>query len=92
MFSKNNKKYVFIDFGQSNFVKEDIGFKTWTNFVGNYKSSSAEMKKLYFLRTPHYIDLYYNDLFAMVSSLNIIKTRLELLKIETSDKELECSS
>ncbi len=72
MISKNNNKYVLIDFGLSKLVKEDIGFKTWTNFVGNYKSSSAEMKKLYFLQTPNYIDLYYNDLFALVTSLRII--------------------
>ncbi len=69
MFSKNNNKYVFIDFGLSKFVKEDIGFKTWTKFVGNYKSSSAEIKKLYYLRTPNYIDLYYNDLFALLTNL-----------------------
>ncbi len=49
MMSKNNQRYVFIDFGLSKFVKQDIGYKTLTSFVGTFKSSIPEMKKLYLL-------------------------------------------
>ena len=34
MLSYSFKKAVFIDFGLSTFVKEKIGQKTWTKFVG----------------------------------------------------------
>jgi hypothetical protein len=35
MFSKVYKKYVFIDFGISKFVKQDIGLKTLTIYYVN---------------------------------------------------------
>jgi serine/threonine protein kinase len=35
MLSKYYRKVVFIDFGLANFIKEEIGFKTYTSFKGS---------------------------------------------------------
>ncbi len=86
MFGRNLNKYVFIDFGLSKFAKQDIGFKTLTSFVGTYKSSSPEMKKLYFLNTSNYIDLYFNDLFGLISSIKNIRRNLELIQIRLEEQ------
>lgn len=40
MYSSTYQKYVFIDFGLSNIIQEDIGYKTLTNFVGTLKYCS----------------------------------------------------
>jgi hypothetical protein len=51
---------------------------TW--FVGNFPNSSPEMKKLYLLKTSHYIDLYYNDLFGVLKSLDNIKIKINIIE------------
>ncbi len=76
MFSKVYKKYVFIDFGISKFVKQDIGLKTLTQFVGTYRYACSDMKKLYFLKKPSYIDLYFNDLCGLLESFNQINRKI----------------
>lgn len=58
-------KFVFLDFNLTKVIVEDIGYMTFSSFVGSYLYSSPEMKKLYFLRPKGYVDLYYNDLYGL---------------------------
>jgi serine/threonine protein kinase len=46
MYSSTFKKWVFIDFGLSKMVKENIDKKTYTNFCGTCEYCSKEMKGL----------------------------------------------
>lgn len=66
MWSPTYNKYVLIDFGLSKFVKENVGFKTFTAFVGTYRYASPELKKLFVLKTSSKVDLYYNDLCGLI--------------------------
>jgi serine/threonine protein kinase len=42
-YSPTLKEFIFIDFGFSRFITEDIGFKTHTNFLGTKGYLSEEM-------------------------------------------------
>lgn len=72
MWSPTFKKNVLIDFGLSLFLSEKPGFKTLTNYFGTYQFSSPEMKKILSTKTAMYVDLYYNDLFALKKSISKI--------------------
>lgn len=63
--SPSFNKFVFLDFNLTKVVVEDIGYTTYSSFVGSYVYSSPEMKKLYFLRSKSYVDLYFNDLYGL---------------------------
>lgn len=66
MLSYFHKKIVFIDFGLSKVVNEDLGFKTLTSYHGTPKYVSAEMLKLFSIDAKEdYVDLYYNDLVGL---------------------------
>ena len=69
-YSTSYQKYVFIDFGFSRFIKEDIGFKTKTHFKGTVGYCSEEMRQLYELRKEGYADLYYNDVYGLANVLS----------------------
>ena len=56
---------IFLDFGLSRFVKEDIGEKTITRFVGSLHITSPEMRKTYYLKKAMWVDLYYNDQWGL---------------------------
>ena len=63
MWSPSKKKPVFIDFGFSDVVREECGFKTLTSFHGTPTYASREMLKLFSLEYKEgYVDLFYNDL------------------------------
>ncbi len=47
MYSKEYKKYVFIDFGLSMIIEEKLGYKSMTFFRGNLLYASAEMFQVY---------------------------------------------
>lgn len=47
MLSPAFRKPVFIDFGLSKLIKEDIGFRTLTNYAGNINFCSPEMSKCF---------------------------------------------
>ena len=68
MLSPSFRKPVFIDFGLSTIIKEEIGTKTYTDFVGSIKFASEEMIKSYEKKAKMNIDLYYNDLHGLQSS------------------------
>jgi len=61
MWSPTFNKNIFVDFGMSQFLKEDIGFNTFTKFFGTYNFCGDEMKKLFYCDNFGYVDLYYND-------------------------------
>ena len=73
MWSPFFQKFVFIDFGLSNIIKEEVGFKTFTSFSGTVRFSSEEMKKLYVLQEKGYVDLYHNDAVSLTKSLKHIE-------------------
>lgn len=63
MLSSVHKKIVFIDFGLSKVVNEELGLKTLTSYHGTPRYVSAEMLKLFSIDAQKdYVDLYYNDL------------------------------
>lgn len=69
MFSNTLKEYVFIDFGLSECIREKIGFKTETGFIGSLKYCSAQMWKLYQSNKKGIIDLYLNDSISLMNSI-----------------------
>lgn len=81
--SRRLKKFVFLDFGFTKYISENLGFKTYTKFEGTYKYSSDELRKMYLLRNCSYVDLYYNDLHALQETWIELK---ELLLIYEAEK------
>ena len=71
MYSPSNNRLVFIDFGLSRFIKEEIGNRTSTLFVGSVNFCCSDMKKAYTSKKPKKVDLYYNDLFCLEGSISI---------------------
>ena len=72
MFSKKLNDFVFIDFGFTHVLKEEVGFKTKTKFFGNFEYCSPEMKTFASKKSKRaeFIDLYYNDAFGIDKSIN----------------------
>ena len=65
MWSNEKNKMIFIDFGLSRIVKENIGETTVTRFVGTFCNVSPQMQKTYRLNKGFWVDLYYNDLWGL---------------------------
>jgi hypothetical protein len=55
-------------------VKEPIGKKSKTKFIGTFSYASPDMKKLYFLKDAGYVDLYYNDLYGLLKVFTEVLT------------------
>jgi serine/threonine protein kinase len=72
-FSSTLKEYIFIDFGLSRIIKEQLGSKTFTSFLGSLSYCYDEMVKLYLDETSGFVDLYYNDAFGLDKSLSYLK-------------------
>lgn len=68
MWSNRFNKNVFVDFGLSLFLKEKIGFQTYTSFFGTFIYCSDEMKKV-MTSGFGYVDLYYNDVHCFSNFL-----------------------
>lgn len=62
--SKHFKKPIFIDFGFSDIIKEDVGYKTLTVFRGTPDFCTAEMLAT-MMKREGYVDLYYNDAYGL---------------------------
>ena len=58
MYSPNYDRPVFIDFGLSRLIEENIGFRTISNYVGTIDYWSPEMTQCYIDKKPMLIDLY----------------------------------
>ena len=72
--SGKKQKFVLLDFGFARPVKQDIGYFTLTKkYFGTYSYSSNEMQKLFMLKSPLYVDLYFNDLCGLIKSENLFK-------------------
>ena len=71
--SLKKNKTVFLDFGFSKVLKEGIGSKTFTKFIGTYKFTSSEMKKSYVLQDSLFVDLYFNDICGLKLVYQIMK-------------------
>ena len=76
MYSPDYDRPVFIDFGLSRLVEEDIGFKTITNYVGTIDYWSPEMGKCFREKKQMLIDLYYNDLYGLEKTIEFYKSQL----------------
>jgi serine/threonine protein kinase len=66
-FSGNFNRWVFLDFGFSEFIEEPFGEKTFICYIGTYEYSCLGMRKT--LTSDNYVDLYYNDVFGLEKSL-----------------------
>lgn len=62
---------VFIDYGLSKIIKEEIGHKTFSSFSGSLEFVSTEMLGLFAVTSTKkdYVDLYYNDLIGLQKSI-----------------------
>ena len=65
MLSPTFQRLVFIDYGLSKFIKERIGEKSLTHFIGSISFCSDEMACCFWKKKDSRIDLYYNDLFCL---------------------------
>lgn len=73
MLSETHKKVIFIDFGLSRLIKEEVGYKSLTTFVGSINFCSEEMGRLMITKDARRIDFYYNDLMCLMGSLRSIR-------------------
>ena len=64
-YSPHHKKFVLLDFGFAEFLREDVGEKTFITPRGTYFYMNKEMKNASSLDQSSFIDLYDNDLFAL---------------------------
>ena len=69
MYSNAYKKFVFIDFGISQYRREGPGYLIQTNFAGTYSYCTDEMKKLFKNRESSWVDLHYNDAYGLELSV-----------------------
>ena len=74
-----------MDFGLSRTLKEEVGHKSITGFVGTYSYSSTEMRRLFLIRTRKEIDLYYNDVVGLRKCFE----EKQKYDVEEDDEELE---
>ena len=68
MFSPTLNKLVMIDYGFSEVIKEEVGFKTLITFRGTTQFISQQMMALFPKKREliqGYVDLYYNDLVGL---------------------------
>ena len=72
MYSEGLGKIVFIDFGLSELVKENLGTKTESLFKGSYYFVSDEMKNL-IVKNNGFVDLYWNDLYCLKKSIEFLQ-------------------
>ena len=65
LYSPSLNKLVFIDFGLSKFVAEQVGKKTLTKYAGNANFWSPQMQLCFTSKKSMHVDLYYNDLHCL---------------------------
>ena len=73
MFSPSHQRMVFIDFGLSRLIAEEIGFKEITGFRGSLHYCSNEMKTCFLEDKEMAVDLYYNDFYCLKKSVEDMK-------------------
>lgn len=86
MFSNHFKKLVFIDFGFSEIIREEVGLKSLTGFRGTPSFVSPEMFKLFSLDVKNgMIDLYYNDLVGLKASISAILQKRQNMNLYVNE-------
>ena len=71
--SEKFEKWVFLDFGFTTCLRESIGEKSQTKFIGTFKYVIDEIQDLYYLGLSGKADFYYNDVVGLERSLRIIE-------------------
>ena len=74
------KRWVFLDFGFAKFLRESVGEKTYTKFIGTFQFTTHELQKLFLLKKRGRVDFYYNDLYGLEKSFDIILEKIKLKK------------
>lgn len=64
MWSNEFSTPVFIDFGGTTFIKEPLGYRSTTNFIGTMGYVSSEMNNLLNSKKG-LVDLYFNDIYGL---------------------------
>ena len=70
-------RWVFLDFGFAKFLKESIGEKTYTKFIGTFHFMTDEIQQLFLLDRCGRVDFYYNDLYGLEKSFIEIKEKIK---------------
>ena len=70
-------RWVFLDFGFATLLRESIGQKTYTKFIGTYGYGTDELQRLYYLEDAGRVDFYYNDLYGLEKSLRKLMIKEE---------------
>ena len=65
-------KWVFLDFGFTKFLRESVGEKTYTKFIGTFKYTTEELHQLYYFNETGKVDFYYNDVHGLEISIKRI--------------------
>jgi serine/threonine protein kinase len=76
MYSTSYRKNLFLDFGISEVIDEEIWECTLAKFKGTYEFCGEEMKKLFKNRRSELVNLYINDLQMLLQTLRIFKKDL----------------
>ena len=80
--SHHFQRWVFIDFGFATVLKEKIGEKSTSRFIGTYRCTTPELQRLYFLKNPGEVDFYYNDLYGLRRVIRSLKADEQEMKEE----------
>ena len=84
--SPSLKRWVFLDFGFSKNIQEDIGEKSETKFIGTLGYTIDELKSLFYLNSKGFIDFYFNDLVGLETTLSIIGDRINQKRKKKEEK------
>lgn len=76
---------MFIDFGFSNVIFEEIGSRSLVCFFGSLNYCCPEMLNIYNSGESQLVDLYYNDVYALR------RVERELFASEEQDEGGTCS-
>ena len=75
--SPHFQKWVFLDFGFSKVLKQKIGQKTKTKFIGSYHYASRDLLKTHDLSQAGWVDFYHNDLHGLRKVIRIMNENVE---------------
>ncbi len=76
MWSNTFNGPVFIDFGGAKFIKEPLGQRSPTKFIGTIGYVSEDMFKVLNEKKPD-ADLYYNDVYGLKISIKYLYMKNE---------------
>ena len=71
-----------MDFGFTIFLRESVGEKTYSKFIGTFRYTYDEIQKLYYLSEGDRVDFYYNDVYGLERSIAVIKGKRKIKEEE----------